>query len=196
MYDVTGGKITIDEIDIRDFELTSLRTQTGYVPQDVFLFSESIRNNIAFGTVNISEEKIVQASKDADLYQNIMDFPHQFDTRIGERGISLSGGQKQRLSLARAIVREPRILILDDSLSAVDTNTENIILNNLQKIMKDRTSIIISHRVSSVKLADRIIMLDDGEMIEEGTHDQLIEQNGAYQELYEKQLQAEDTLED
>lgn len=196
MYDVTGGKITIDEIDIRDFELTSLRTQTGYVPQDVFLFSESIRNNIAFGTVNISEEKIIQASKDADLYQNIMDFPHQFDTRIGERGISLSGGQKQRLSLARAIVREPRILILDDSLSAVDTNTENIILNNLQKIMKDRTSIIISHRVSSVKLADRIIMLDDGEMIEEGTHDQLIEQNGAYQELYEKQLQAEDTLED
>ncbi len=195
MYDVSEGQIIIDEIDIRDYNLTSLRTQTGYVPQDVFLFSETIRNNIAFGTVKIGEENIVEASKKADLYHNIMDFPKQFDTRIGERGISLSGGQKQRLSLARAIVREPKILILDDSLSAVDTNTENIILNNLQEVMKDRTSIIISHRVSSVKLADKIIVLDDGKLVEEGTHEYLMELNGTYRELYDKQLQAEDTLE-
>ncbi len=193
MYDATEGDIRIDGINIHDYDLHCLRTQIGYVPQDVFLFSDTIRNNIAFGGVAIPEEKMLQAAKDADLYHNIMDFPHQFDTRIGERGISLSGGQKQRLSMARAIVREPRILILDDSLSAVDTNTENIILNNLKAIMENRTSVIISHRVSSAKLADKIIVLDDGVLVEEGTHETLIEQNGMYRELYEKQLQAEDT---
>ncbi|GAB4402614.1 MAG: ABC transporter ATP-binding protein [Microscillaceae bacterium] len=194
LYDATEGKIWIDGRDIRDYDLHALRTQIGYVPQDVFLFSDTIRNNISFGLAGVGEEKILQAAKDADLYDNVMDFPHQFDTRIGERGISLSGGQKQRLSIARAVVRDPRILILDDSLSAVDTKTENAILNNLSEIMRHRTSIIISHRVSSAKLADKIIVLDDGVVVEEGTHESLLAQNGAYRELYEKQLQAEDTL--
>ncbi|NJL13146.1 MAG: ABC transporter ATP-binding protein [Microscillaceae bacterium] len=194
LYDATEGKIWIDGRDIRDYDLHTLRTQIGYVPQDVFLFSDTIRNNISFGLAGVGEEKILQAAKDADLYDNVMDFPHQFDTRIGERGISLSGGQKQRLSIARAVVRDPRILILDDSLSAVDTKTENAILNNLSEIMRHRTSIIISHRVSSAKLADKIMVLDDGVVVEEGTHESLLAQNGAYRELYEKQLQAEDTL--
>ncbi|MDX2303755.1 MAG: ABC transporter ATP-binding protein [Microscillaceae bacterium] len=194
MYDVTQGEILIDGINIRDFSLKNLRSQMGYVPQDVFLFSDTIRNNIAFGLDLINEEKIIQAAKDADLYENVMDFEYQFNTRIGERGISLSGGQKQRLSIARAIVREPKILILDDSLSAVDTKTENAILNNLKTIMENRTSLIISHRVSSVKLADKIIVLDDGKIVQQGTHDTLITQEGMYKELYEKQLQSEDSV--
>ena len=135
---------------------------------------------------------MVQAAKDADVYENIIRFPEQFDTKLGERGITLSGGQKQRVSIARALVREPRILILDDSLSAVDTKTENAILNSLRRIMANRTSIIISHRVSSAKLADRIIVLDDGRVVEQGTHDQLTELNGVYKELYDKQLQTEE----
>ena len=137
------------------------------------------------------KEKIYQAAKDADVYNNIMAFPQQFDTRIGERGITLSGGQKQRVSIARAIVREPKILMLDDVLSAVDTKTENTILNSLKKIMVGRTTIIISHRVSSAKLANKIIVLGDGEIIEAGTHENLIAQRGTYFELYEKQTQAE-----
>lgn len=195
MYDISSGEILIDDTDIKDFSLKSLRGQMGYVPQDVFLFSDTIKNNIAFGLDGVEEEKIIQASKDADLYHNVMDFEYQFDTRIGERGISLSGGQKQRLSIARAIVRNPQILILDDSLSAVDTKTENAILNNLKEIMQNRTSLIISHRVSSVKLADKIIVLDDGEIVQQGNHDTLITQEGMYKELYEKQLQSEESLE-
>jgi ATP-binding cassette subfamily B protein len=164
----------------------------GYVPQEVFLFSDTIMNNAKFGSPNLSNEQVIQATKDADLYQNIMDFPEKFETRLGERGITLSGGQKQRLSITRAIAREPKILILDDCLSAVDTNTENIILNNLQRIMQNRTSVIISHRVSSAKLADKILVLDNGEVVEQGTHDELYEKGGAYRELYEKQLQTEE----
>ena len=195
MYDVSNGEIIIDGTGIKDFSLKSLRGQMGYVPQDVFLFSDSIKNNIAFGLDGVEEERIIQASKDADLYDNVIDFEYQFDTRIGERGISLSGGQKQRLSIARAIVRNPQILILDDSLSAVDTKTENSILNNLKEIMKNRTSLIISHRVSSVKLADKIIVLDDGEIVQQGNHHTLIAEQGMYKELYEKQLQSEESLE-
>ncbi|MES2731573.1 MAG: ABC transporter ATP-binding protein [Bacteroidota bacterium] len=191
LYDVTSGELTIDGVPIRDYNLSSLRQQIGYVPQDVFLFSDSIRNNIAFGNPDLSETKMVQAARDADLYENIERFPEGFDTKLGERGITLSGGQKQRLSIARAIAREPKILILDDCLSAVDTKTENAILNSLKSIMADRTSIIISHRVSSAKLADRIIVLDDGRMMEEGTHEVLMELNGVYKELYDKQLQSE-----
>ncbi|MDO6390638.1 ABC transporter ATP-binding protein [Pontibacter sp. BT731] len=193
MYDVTGGRILIDGVDVRDYNLESLRSQIGYVPQDVFLFSDSIRNNIGFGLPSITEEQMVQSAKDADVYENIMRFPEQFDTKLGERGITLSGGQKQRVSIARALVREPSILILDDSLSAVDTKTENAILNSLRRIMANRTSIIISHRVSSVKLADKILVLDDGEIVQHGTHEELIQQQGLYKVLYERQLQAEDS---
>jgi ATP-binding cassette subfamily B protein len=192
MYDVSSGELTVDGVPIQDYDLVSLRSQIGYVPQDVFLFSDSIRNNITFGNPNLSEEKMVQAARDADLYDNIAHFSEGFDTKLGERGITLSGGQKQRLSIARALAREPKILILDDCLSAVDTKTENAILNSLKSIMANRTSIIISHRVSSAKLADRIIVLDDGRIVEQGTHEQLMKQNGVYKELYDKQLQTEE----
>ncbi|WP_323757463.1 ABC transporter ATP-binding protein [Roseivirga sp.] len=192
MYDTTGGEISIDGRSIKDYRLSKLRSQTGYVPQDVFLFSDSIGSNIAFGADGISQEDIIQAAKDADLYDNIKEFPKGFETMLGERGITLSGGQKQRASIARAIVRNPKILIMDDALSAVDTNTENTILNSLQRIMKGRTSVIISHRVSSAKLADKIIVLDDGEIIEQGTNESLLAKNGVYKELYDKQLQQEE----
>ncbi len=194
MYDTTQGQITLDDIDIRDYSLPSLRGQIGFVPQDVFLFSDAIRNNIRFGLDEnrVSEEQIIQAAKDADLWENIRTFPEGLDTRVGERGITLSGGQKQRVSIARAIVREPRILILDDALSAVDTKTENAILNSLSRIMKGRTTVIISHRVSSAKLADKILVLDDGKIVEQGTHESLLRENGIYRDLYEKQLQTEE----
>jgi ATP-binding cassette subfamily B multidrug efflux pump len=191
LYDTTGGRILIDGTDIRDFDLTSLRSQIGYVPQDVFLFSDTIRANIGFGVAQLEESKMAQAAKDADVYENIMRFPEKFETKLGERGITLSGGQKQRVSMARALVREPQILILDDALSAVDTKTENIILNNLQRVMKNRTSIIISHRVSSAKLATHILVLDDGAVVQHGTHHDLLHQEGLYKHLYEKQLMTE-----
>ncbi|GAL86898.1 putative multidrug resistance ABC transporter ATP-binding/permease protein YheI [Sporocytophaga myxococcoides] len=191
LYDSTHGSIKIDNVPIRDYDIQSLRAQCGYVPQDVFLFSDSIRNNIAFGSLFIGENQVIQAAKDADLYQNIIEFPEKFDTILGERGITLSGGQKQRLSIARAISRSPKILILDDCLSAVDTKTENTILNNLKKIMKDRTTIIISHRASSVKLADQIIVLENGEVAEKGNHESLMKLNGIYKTLYTKQLEEE-----
>lgn len=195
MYDVREGEIRIDDVAIQDYNLTSLRSQIGYVPQDVFLFSDTIQNNIGFALDDISEEKIYQAAKDADVYDNIMSFPNGFATRVGERGITLSGGQKQRVSIARAIVREPKILMLDDALSAVDTKTENTILNSLKRIMVGRTTIIISHRVSSAKLANKIIVLVDGNVVEEGTHESLLEKNGMYRDLYEKQNQTEEVAE-
>jgi ATP-binding cassette subfamily B protein len=192
LYDVRDGEIRIDDIPIRDYNLTSLRSQIGYVPQDVFLFSDTIFHNIGFGIKDPDRERVVQAAKDADVYHNIMEFPQGFETRVGERGITLSGGQKQRVSIARAVVREPKILMLDDALSAVDTKTENNILNSMRRIMKGRTTIIISHRVSSAKLASRILVLVDGLVVEEGTHESLIEQNGFYKDLYEKQVQMEE----
>ncbi len=192
LYDATEGEIRIDDIPIKQYELISLRSQLGIVPQDVFLFSDTIFNNIAFGLKTPDETKVIKAAKDADVYDNIMGFPQTFATRVGERGITLSGGQKQRVSIARAIAREPKILILDDALSAVDTKTENTILNSMKKIMQGRTSIIISHRVSSAKLANKIIVLHDGNMVEEGTHESLLAHNGVYKELYEKQMQVEE----
>lgn len=188
MYDINEGKIFIDDKEIKRYNVQYLRGEMGYVPQDSFLFSDTILNNVAFGFDNPSLEQIEQATKDADVYQNIVDFPKGFDTMLGERGITLSGGQKQRLTLARALIRNPKILILDDSLSAVDTKTEDKILTNLERIMKNRTSIIISHRVSSVKLADKIIVLDDGKVVEEGSHTELMALNGNYKHLYDSQL--------
>ncbi|SFC61895.1 ATP-binding cassette, subfamily B [Flexibacter flexilis DSM 6793] len=188
MYDPAQGGITIDEHNIKDLNVQYLRSQMAYVPQDVFLFSDTVRNNIAFGADKISEEVIQQAIDDADLRENLSRFPEGLDTKIGERGITLSGGQKQRVSIARAIVLNPKVLVLDDCLSAVDTKTENIILNNLQRIMKDKTSVIISHRVSTAKLADKIVILDEGRIVEQGTHQCLMEANGFYKELYDKQL--------
>lgn len=192
MYDASSGEIRIDNVPIRDYDLGHLRGQMGYVPQDVFLFSDTISNNVRFGKPDMPQERVLRAIDDADLTDNIAAFPEAFETRIGERGITLSGGQKQRLSIARAIARDPKILILDDCLSAVDTNTENIILNNLRRIMADRTSVIISHRVSSAKLADKIIVLDNGEVKEQGTHEHLMALGGIYRELYDKQLQTEE----
>lgn len=192
LYDPTEGEILVDGIPLKDYNVHEYRRQLGYVPQDVFLFSDTIANNVRFGSIDMSQDRIELAVKDADLLRNIQDFPEGFNTRLGERGITLSGGQKQRLSIARAIARDPKILILDDCLSAVDTNTENIILTNLKRIMDERTSIIISHRVSSAKLADKIVVLDEGKIVEQGTHTELMTKNGAYKELYEKQLMAEE----
>ena len=196
LFDSSKGKILMDGSDIRDFDIQYMRNQIGYVPQDVFLFSDSIDKNIAFGTEKLDDDQIIQAAIDADLHDNIIDLPEGFNTVLGERGITLSGGQKQRLSIARALVRNPRILILDDSLSAVDTKTENNILNNLKNIMEGKTSIIISHRVSSAKLADHIIVLDEGLIIEQGNHDSLIDKSGAYKDLYEKQLKSDEIVEE
>lgn len=193
MYDVSDGKLLIDDRDIKAYNLLSLRSQIGYVPQDVFLFSDTIYNNIAFGAKEATEERILDAAREADVYQNIIEFPNGFNTRVGERGITLSGGQKQRVSIARAISRDPKILILDDALSAVDTKTENAILNSMKRIMQGRTTLIISHRVSSAKLADEIMVLHDGKVIEKGTHNELMKKNGMYKELYEKQTLAEET---
>ena len=195
LYDVREGEILIDDIPIRHYNLHSLRSQIGFVPQDVFLFSDTIYNNIGFGMEAPEETKIMQAAKDADVYENIRAFPQGFETRIGERGITLSGGQKQRVSIARAVVREPRILMLDDALSAVDTKTENNILNSLKRIMQGRTTIIISHRVSSAKLANKIVVLIDGRVVEAGTHESLIEKDGMYRDLFEKQGQLEEKAE-
>ena len=193
LYDVSEGAIKIDPTDVRDYSLNSLREQIGYVPQDVFLFSDTIRHNINFGLDHTNEARMLQAARDADVYENIIRFPEGFDTKVGERGITLSGGQKQRVSMARALVKEPKILILDDSLSAVDTKTENVILNSLQRIMVNRTSLIISHRVSSVKLADEILVLDDGRIVQHGPHGELMaDADGLYRALYERQLQSEE----
>jgi ATP-binding cassette subfamily B protein len=196
MYDATGGEILLDGIDIKKYDLAFLRKHIGFVPQDVFLFSDTIANNIAFGMDETSMEIVEKAAKDADVYDNIVEFPQGFQTRLGERGITLSGGQKQRVSIARAIAKEPKILLLDDCLSAVDTKTENAILNALKVIMVNRTSIIISHRVSSAKLADKIIVLDEGRIVEHGTHEELLAKKGVYAELYEKQTQTAEAIED
>lgn len=190
MYDVDSGEILIDGKPINTLNLASLRQQTGYVPQEVFLFSDTIANNIAFGVNSGRQDDpaIQQAAKDAAIYSSIIEFPDKFKTVVGERGITLSGGQKQRVSIARAIIKEPRILIFDDCLSAVDTETEEEILNNLKRIMKGKTSLIISHRVSSVKNADAIIVLQDGQIIEQGNHRELLEKQGTYHALYKMQL--------
>ena len=194
LFDTDKGKILIDNNDIKKLDIVHFRKQIGYVPQDVFLFSDTIENNILFGTENKSFDLVREAAKNADLMRNINSFPEKFKTKIGERGITLSGGQKQRVSIARAIIKEPKILILDDCLSAVDTKTENVILENIKKIMINRTSIIVSHRISSVKLAKKIIVIDSGKIIEQGNHKSLLEKKGIYFELYKQQLESEKHL--
>jgi ATP-binding cassette subfamily B protein len=191
MHDVKSGVIEVDDVPIEKHNLFSLRNQMGYVPQEVFLFSDSITNNIGF-SMNEGEKnktvRIEQAAKDAVVYQNILEFPDKFETIVGERGITLSGGQKQRVSIARALIKEPAVLLFDDCLSAVDTETEDEILTNLNRIMNGKTAVIISHRISTVKNADKIIYLKNGEIAEMGTHLELIAKQGEYHQLYEMQL--------
>ena len=191
LFDIDKGQILIDDTDIKQLNISHFRKQIGYVPQDVFLFSDTIENNILFGTENKSFDLVKEAAENANLLRNINSFPEKFETKIGERGITLSGGQKQRVSIARAIIKEPKILILDDCLSAVDTKTENVILENMKKIMVNKTSIIISHRISSVKLAKKIIVIDSGKIIEEGNHKTLLERKGVYFDLYKQQLESD-----
>jgi len=188
LYDVSEGEILIDNKPIKNINLTNLRNNIGFVPQEAFLFSDTIKNNIKFGNEKAVEEIITEAAKNAHIHQNIEEFTNAYETFIGERGVTLSGGQKQRISIARAIIKKPQILIFDDCLSAVDTETEEVILNNLHGISKDKTTIIISHRVSSTKNADFIIVLDEGKIIQKGTHDELSNQSGFYQNLYNQQL--------
>ena len=194
LFDIKSGKILVDGINIKNLDISFFRKQIGYVPQDVFLFSDTIKNNILFGCESSDFRKVEKAAENADLIRNIDSFPNKYDTMIGERGITLSGGQKQRISIARAIIKEPKILILDDCLSAVDTNTENIILENLKKIMVDRTTIVISHRISSVKLAKQILVIEEGKVIEKGSHKELIKMEGHYHKLYIKQIEEEKML--
>lgn len=189
LYDIEEGEILFDGENIKDLSLQSLRESIGYVPQDNFLFSETIAENISFAYDDeVPIEIITKASKAAEIYDNIIDFPNKFDTILGERGVTLSGGQKQRTSIARALIKEPSVVILDDSLSAVDTETEEKILNNLSNMLENTTSIIISHRVSTIKDANEILFLKDGEVIERGTHNELLELNGEYKILNDKQL--------
>ncbi|MFN3753644.1 ABC transporter ATP-binding protein [Flavobacterium sp.] len=188
MYDIKEGQITIDGKAIDRVNLNDLRNSIGIVPQDAFLFSDTIKNNIKFGKENATDEEVMTAAKNAVVHDNIMNFNLQYETILGERGITLSGGQKQRVSIARAIIKNPEILLFDDCLSAVDTETEEQILNNLLQISKDKTTIIVSHRVSSAKNADKIIIIDEGQIIQEGSHNQLVNQPGYYAELYLKQL--------
>ncbi len=188
MYDVDEGNIFYDNIPLKDYDINSIRDQIGFVPQQVFLFSDTIGRNIAFGLDSLDQERVEQAAKDAAVYENIIGFEKGFETNIGERGITLSGGQKQRVSIARALIKDPQILIFDDCLSAVDTKTEEEILHNLGRIMRDKTTIFIAHRISTIKNADHIIVMDNGQIVEEGTHETLLQQHGEYAELYEKQL--------
>lgn len=188
LYDVTSGEILIDDVPVKKLNLTSLREDIGAVPQDAFLFSDSIENNIKFGKHNATEEEVIQVAKNAVVHKNIMDFSQQYDTVLGERGVTLSGGQKQRVSIARALLKDPKIYSFDDCLSAVDTETEEEILNNLKKASQNRTTLIVSHRVSSAKNANKILVLENGELLQEGTHNQLNTVDGYYKELYKNQL--------
>lgn len=188
MHDVKVGTILMDGTPLTELNLYDLRNSIGIVPQDAFLFSDSIKNNIKFGKENATEEEVFEAARKSVVHDNIMQFNQQYETILGERGITLSGGQKQRVSIARAIIKNPEILLFDDCLSAVDTETEEQILNNLLEISKNKTTIIVSHRVSSAKNADLIIILEEGKIIQQGSHNQLVNQEGYYKELYYKQL--------
>ncbi len=188
LYDVNSGEILIDNIPIKNLNLDNLRKSIGAVPQDAFLFSDTIRNNIKFGKHDSTDDEVIEVAKNAAVHENIMEFKNQYDTILGERGITLSGGQKQRISIARALLKNPQIYLFDDCLSAVDTETEEIILNNLQKASSSKTTILVSHRVSTAKNADKVLVLDQGELLQEGTHNKLNNMEGYYKELYLHQL--------
>ena len=191
MYDVTGGNITIDGDDIKNYDLNVLRSKIGYIPQEVFLFSDNVSGNIAFGKRDADQAEIEQFARHAAVYDDIMGLTNQFDTLVGERGVTLSGGQKQRVSIARALIKMPDIVILDDALSAVDTTTEQTILGYLNDALADKTSITITHRIYGLLTFDKIIVLDNGEIVEQGTHEQLINKDGYYREMFEKQRELE-----
>ena len=193
-YDVTGGRVTIDDEDIRDFTLESLRRNVGIVQQDIFLFDATIRDNIAYGVSNATEEDITNAAKIAQLHDQIMSFPYGYDTWVGERGSTLSGGQRQRLSIARTVLVNPPILILDDSTSSVDVETERQIHQAMVNVMKGRTTFVIAHRLSTVREADQILVLKDGEIVERGNHSTLITQRGIYRDIYELQLRPQEEV--
>tara|TARA_B110000503_G_scaffold93005_1_gene140304 strand:+ start:101736 stop:103499 length:1764 start_codon:yes stop_codon:yes gene_type:complete len=188
LYNIDNGELVIDENQINDINIKSLRSQIGYVPQDVFLFSDTIENNIRFGSVNSSDKEVIEVSKISDIHDDILGFKNKYKTILGERGVNLSGGQKQRVSIARALIRKPKLLILDDCLSAVDTETEENIINSLNNLNYSTTTIIVSHRVSSMKNANKIIVLNNGHIEEMGTHSELMKMNGYYKETYEQQL--------
>jgi len=193
-YDVTGGSVSIDGQDIRDFTLQSLRHNVGIVQQDVYLFSATIRDNIAYGVSDASHEDVVQAAKIAQLHDHIMSLPDGYDTWVGERGATLSGGQRQRLSIARTILIDPPVLILDDSTSSVDVETERLIHRAMAEVVKGRTTFVIAHRLSTVRQADLILVLKDGKIVEQGTHQELVNQGGIYQEIYELQLRPQEEV--
>jgi ATP-binding cassette, subfamily B, multidrug efflux pump len=195
IYDALPGSVLIDGKPIREYPLEVLRRQIGFVPQETFLFSETVRENIAFGKQDATDAEVHSAAEAASIAAEIEDFPEQYRTLVGERGITLSGGQKQRSAIARAVIRDPRVLILDDALSSVDTHTEDKILNHLREIMRGRTTIFISHRVSTVRNADRIAVLHGGRIVELGTHEELLALNGYYTDLYNKQLLEEELAE-
>ncbi|MBS1656281.1 MAG: ABC transporter ATP-binding protein, partial [Bacteroidetes bacterium] len=195
MYDVTGGDIKMDGVDIRNLELKSLREQISYVPQDVFLFSDTVANNISFGLKHKENAPVEEAAGFASIHKEIMGFSHQYETMIGERGVTLSGGQKQRISIARSLIKNPNLVIFDDCLSAVDAKTEKEILSNLGQYLKDKTAIIITHRIFSLFSFDKIVVLDEGEMVEQGTHQDLLSRKGYYAELYARQQEQENEIE-
>lgn len=187
LYDPTSGKLTLDGFDLKQYKLEELRSSIGYIPQNAFLFSESIENNIRFGSINASEEEIIEASKKAAVHENIINFNEGYKTILGERGVTLSGGQIQRVSIARAFIKDPKILLLDDCLSAVDTDTEEEILKHLKAVSKNKTTLIVSHRISSLKHADQIVVFENGKIVQQGKHLDLIKIDGYYKELFEKQ---------